>query len=76
MSNTNNTTTGIVFAPLLFIFFLTLKLCNVIDWSWWWVTCPLWAEPCVVAVVLIVAGFLWLVGTAVSVGLEYWKFWK
>lgn len=27
---------------LLFLLFLTLKLTNVIDWSWWWVTAPLW----------------------------------
>lgn len=26
----------------LFIVFLVLKLVNVIDWSWWWVTAPLW----------------------------------
>lgn len=30
---------------VLFAIFLTLKLCAVIDWSWWWVTCPLWAVP-------------------------------
>jgi hypothetical protein len=31
--------------PLLgitFLIFMTLKLCGVIDWSWWWVTAPLW----------------------------------
>lgn len=22
--------------------FVTLKLCNVIDWSWWLVTLPFW----------------------------------
>lgn len=22
--------------------FVTLKLCNVIDWSWWLVTIPFW----------------------------------
>jgi hypothetical protein len=27
---------------VLFTVFLTLKLVGVIDWSWWWVTCPLW----------------------------------
>lgn len=26
----------------LFITFLVLKLTNVITWSWWWVTSPLW----------------------------------
>lgn len=27
---------------LLGIVFVVLKLINVIDWSWWWVTCPFW----------------------------------
>lgn len=27
---------------LLFLVFLVLKLTNHIDWSWWWVTVPLW----------------------------------
>lgn len=27
---------------LMFLIFLTLKLCGVINWSWWWVTAPLW----------------------------------
>ena len=27
---------------LAFFIFMTLKLCGVIDWSWWWVTAPLW----------------------------------
>ena len=26
----------------LFVIFLILKLTKVIDWSWWWVTAPLW----------------------------------
>ena len=26
----------------LFVIFLILKLTNVIDWSWWWITTPLW----------------------------------
>lgn len=31
------------FSTVLFIVFLVLKLTSVIDWSWWWVTAPLWA---------------------------------
>ena len=33
---------GISLSGLTFIVFLVLKLCGVIDWSWWWVTAPLW----------------------------------
>ena len=44
MSDNNSTATGggISFCGLLFIVFLILKLTHVIDWSWWWVTAPLW----------------------------------
>ena len=31
----------------VFIVFLVLKLVGTIDWSWWWVTCPLWALPAI-----------------------------
>jgi hypothetical protein len=34
---------NISFPAALFITFLVLKLTNVIQCSWWWVTCPLWA---------------------------------
>lgn len=27
---------------LLFIVFLVLKLTEIINWSWWWITAPLW----------------------------------
>lgn len=33
---------GITLSGLTFLVFLVLKLCNVINWSWWWVTAPLW----------------------------------
>ena len=33
---------GISFASLLTLAFIILKLCNVINWSWWWVLAPLW----------------------------------
>lgn len=33
---------GISFPTVLFLLFLGLKLGGVIDWSWWWVTAPLW----------------------------------
>lgn len=33
---------GVGFFGLLFIVFLVLKLTKVIDWSWWWVTAPIW----------------------------------
>lgn len=39
---------------VLFIVFLILKLTNVIAWSWWWVTCPLWIGPAILIAGLII----------------------
>lgn len=45
-------TGGIGFTGLLALVFITLKLTNYIDWSWWWVLAPLWV-PFALAIVLI-----------------------
>lgn len=31
-----------VLPVLLFLIFMVLRLTEVITWSWWWVTSPLW----------------------------------
>jgi len=36
---------GISFLGMLTILFIGLKLTGHIDWSWWWVLCPIWAVP-------------------------------
>lgn len=41
-NNNNNTAGGIGFGGLLTLTFIVLKLCNVIQWSWWWVLSPIW----------------------------------
>jgi hypothetical protein len=33
------------FLGTLFVVFLVLKLTNLIAWSWWWITAPLWTLP-------------------------------
>lgn len=53
---------GVGFGGLLFIAFLVLKLIRVIDWSWWWVTAPLWGP--FVLVLTIILGFLLIKGAA------------
>ena len=40
---------------ILFIVFLFLKLTNVINWSWWWVTAPLWIPVSIALVALLIA---------------------
>ena len=46
---------GVSFAGLLFLLFLGLKLTNQIDWSWWWVTAPIWGPIALVLVIALVA---------------------
>lgn len=53
-------TGGVSFIGLLQIAFIVLKLCGVIDWSWWVVLIPIWVDIGVVAVVLILALILYL----------------
>ena len=47
----NKSTGGIGVGMILFLIFMTLKLTGNIDWSWWWVTAPLWA-PLVLAIAI------------------------
>lgn len=43
---------------ILFIVFLILKLTNHIDWSWWWVTSPLWIGAGLFFVIFIIGVIL------------------
>lgn len=38
----NDSSGGIGMPAILFLIFLVLKLTGHIDWSWWWITSPLW----------------------------------
>lgn len=46
---------GIGIGTILFVVFLVLKLTHVIDWSWWWVSAPLWIPAGILAVVGVVS---------------------
>lgn len=35
------------------VVFLILKLCGLINWSWWWVLSPLWISVGICIIVLI-----------------------
>ena len=56
MSDSNSSSGGIGFVGLLTIVFITLKLCGVITWSWWWVLAPLWIGFLIVFFVLLGVG--------------------
>ena len=59
---------------MLFLVFLVLKLMGYIDWSWWWVTAPLWVGlAAVLAVLLLImagAGLVALAALILSVILD------
>lgn len=40
---------------LLFLVFLILRLTETIDWSWWWVTAPLWVPVAFFIAILAIA---------------------
>jgi hypothetical protein len=50
-----NTRGGIGVVGLLGVAFVVLKLCGVIHWSWWWVTCPFWIGLPIIVVIFLVA---------------------
>ena len=45
---------------ILFLIFLTLKLTNNIDWSWWWVTSPIWIPLGIILIVFLASFFIFL----------------
>lgn len=56
--NKSTTSSGIVFAGLLAILFIALKLTGVITWSWLWVLAPIWIPFVIVVFVLIIIGIV------------------
>lgn len=38
----------------LTVLFVALKLCNIINWTWWWVFSPLWIGCLITLTILIV----------------------
>ncbi len=52
---------GVSFFGLLAIVFITLKLTNVIAWSWWWVLCPLWGPLALIISCVILAFILGII---------------
>lgn len=51
-----NTNSGLKLDMILFLIFLVLKLTDTIDWSWWWVTSPLWLPWLFIIVLALVVG--------------------
>ena len=60
MANNNNSAVTVSFpiSGLLTVAFVVLKLCHVIDWSWWWVLSPAWIPIAIVLVITIIVGIV------------------
>ena len=50
----NNAKGGISFLGLLTVAFIVLKLCKVIDWSWFWVLSPVIIPTGIVLFIIII----------------------
>jgi hypothetical protein len=55
--SSESTGNGLGFGSALFLILMTLKLTHCIDWSWWYVTAPLWIPAAMVAI----CGMLWVI---------------
>lgn len=49
-----STSSGINFTGVLLITFIVLKLCKIIDWSWWWVMSPLLIPLGLLIIILLI----------------------
>jgi hypothetical protein len=56
---------GFSFCSALALVFITLKLCGVISWSWWWVLAPLYGP----SAILLAAVLLYVLVAIILVGL-------
>ncbi len=52
------------FLAILTLIFITLKLTDNIDWSWWWVMAPLWGT---FAVVFTIGGIAFFIAGIVAI---------
>jgi hypothetical protein len=58
MESNKTTSTSISLGTILFVIFLVMKLAKIGDvanWSWWWVTAPLWIPLVLVLAVFSIA---------------------
>lgn len=71
MEKKYSASSGIGLFELLGVVFIVLKLCGVIDWSWWWVTAPIWIP---IVLVFVIIAILFVVRVLRNLGKD--KKWK
>lgn len=52
--NSEQKSGGIGYVGALLLIFITLKLCGVIDWSWWWVLSPIWITTVIILLIALI----------------------
>lgn len=57
-------TGGMGFVSTLTLIFIVLQCCGLIEWSWWWVLCPVWIS----ALLLLAALAVILIGGRIKKG--------
>ena len=67
---TKTVNNGISMCSLLLVAFITLKLCDVIAWSWWWVLAPLWAPWAIAFAVMGIIGLVLVAATVIVIVLS------
>ena len=45
---------GLTLADVLLVVFIILKLCGVVNWSWWWVLSPVWISLIIVIICYLI----------------------
>lgn len=49
-----NNKNGITIDEVLLVVFIILKLCGVINWSWWWVLSPVWINLIITFIICLI----------------------
>ena len=62
----SNNSSGANLLGILGIAFVVLKLTDVINWSWWWVTSPLWIPLILVVGTFLILGLIYLITSIFS----------
>ena len=52
---------GIGFTGVLQIVFIVLKLCKVINWSWFWVLSPTWISVALIVLVILIVPIIMMI---------------
>ena len=66
-----NSSGGVGFVGLLTVAFVVMKLCHVIDWSWWWVLSPIWIRVGLAIAIVVLVVLLPLFCAAIMSGRKF-----